>query len=90
MVVDGKIELLDKMIHACFDDYAKQNKSDSFNPVLLFVNEAKFYEDANIEDVILNPKFLVIALNKVISYKCKAMVGQTVVAEILVGFGVGQ
>ena len=89
MVADGKLQLLEKMIQACYDDYAVTFKKQDWNPVLLFINEAKFYQDVDMTRAIFLPKFLVIALNKVASYKVRVKVGNEVLAEACIGFGEG-
>ena len=78
MVVDGKIKLLDKIVRKCFE---KHN-----NPVLLFINNAKFYEDIP-ENACIKSKKIATMLDKVHLYKCKVYVLSEVVAEADIGFG---
>ena len=87
MVVDGKLNILDKMVAACYDEYARKNNKTEWKPVLLFINEAKFYNNADINEIVIKPRFISFILQKVALYECKVYVVDELVAESKIGFG---
>lgn len=87
MVADGKLNILDKMVVSCYDEYARKNFKTEWKPVLLFINEAKFYKDVDINDIVTKPRFISFILQKVALYECKVYVGDELVAESKIGFG---
>lgn len=88
MVVDGKIELLDKMAKRAYEEHAKKNKLTNWKPILLFINQAKIFEDVDGTETII-AKHHTTMLGKVLMYKCKAFRGGHTIAEAFIGFGEG-
>ena len=88
MVVDGKIELLDKMVKRAYEEHARKHNLNEWSPVLLFINQAKLMEDVDGTETIL-ASYNMTMLNKVIVYKCKAIRGGQNIAEAFIGFGEG-
>lgn len=88
MVVDGKIELLDKMAKRAYEEHSKKYKLTEWKPILLFVNQAKLFEEVDGTETIL-ASYNMTMLNKVIVYKCKAVRGGQNIAEAFIGFGEG-